>query len=138
MKFIVGFLVAVFVFMGLAGVVVADCSCQQLTPTALGGEWGKTPLTTPSFNSSVSVEWQTTINFDRWSSRYNNRPLFYMNPASREAAVRVYGGDPNLPVLHANWYDNNPSYSAWYRNSDGTLPNMTLWDSLSIQNKYGW
>ena len=110
MKFIVGFLVAVFVVIGSVGAAVADCSCRQLTPTALGGEWGKTPLTTPSLNSSISVEWQTAINFDRWVSQYKNRPLFYMNPASREAAIRLYNGDPNLPVFHADWYDNNPRY----------------------------
>lgn len=138
MKFLIGFLVAVFVVIGFAGVVVADCSCNQ-DPTVFGGGWGVTPPECFLLGGcSVGVDWQRDTELNRLRSKTEHQPLFYMNPAARDAA-RVYGGDPNLPVLHADWYDNNPSYFVeWYRTPDGQLPDMTKWNKYCQDNGVGY
>ncbi len=141
MKFLVGFLVAFSMVIGCVGVAVAQCSCNQ-DPTIFGGGWGKTPpecLTEGGCSVSYSDEWQKTIEQTRFYASWEHLPQCYMNSDARDVAVRLYRDDPNRPVLHAEWYYHNPSYSSkWYRNPDGTLPSMALWDSLSIQEKYGW
>ena len=130
---------ALFVVVGCVGVAVAQCSCNQ-DPMVFGGGWGKTPPEClGKGNCSISVEWQRTIDQNRVNAFRDSLPQYFVNPAAREAWMRLYGFDLHLPVLHEEWYDHNPSYSSkWYRNSDGTLPSMALWDSLSIQEKYGW
>ena len=139
MKFVIGFLVAFVVVVGSVGAAVAQCSCNQ-DPTVLDGGWGNTPPECRLVGGcSVDTEWQRTINQNRINKFRESFPSHFVNPAAREAWVILYGFDLHLPVLHEEWYDHNPSYSSkWYRNSDGTLPSMTLWDSLSIQDKYGW
>jgi len=110
MKFLVGFSVAFYCFIGFVGVAMADCPCNQ-NPTALGGGWGVTPS---SDSSSISIEWQKEIDDSRRSSQYY-QPLFYMNPATREAIISVDPEFPlrvggNRPVFHEEWYAGNPRY----------------------------
>jgi hypothetical protein len=139
-KFVIGFLVALFVVIGTVGVAVAECPCNNNTNVVAEDGSGKTP---PSLSvsldvPSISLEWQKTIELNRVWSQYGHQPWFYMNPDAKYASV-VLGGNPNLPVFHADWYYRNPSYfSMWYKNFDGTLPSMAVWNSLSIEEKYGW
>lgn len=109
MKFLVGFLVAFFVIVGSVGVAIAQssegggggsCSCSL----------SSNPLDPQLSNSSVGVEWQREIDLEKANSQRRYQPLFYMNPAAREAAIRVYNGNPDIPVFHADWYAGNPRY----------------------------
>jgi hypothetical protein len=137
-KFVIGFLLAFSVMISLVGVAVADCACNQ-DPAVFGGGWGKTPPECLLPNGcSVSVDWQKEIMLNRIQTQQGHQPWFYMNPDAQYASIVLYGG-PNIPVFHADWYYYNPSYySEWYRNPDGTLPSMAVWNSLSIEEKYGW
>ena len=104
-KFVIGFLLAIFAVVGLVGVAFAECPCNQ-DPTVFGGGWGVTPSTDLS---SISMEWQRDILVNKEIAQHGSS-LFYMNPAAREAAMRINGDFSNRPVFHEDWYVGNPRY----------------------------